>query len=100
MTFAFLYINIYHDYWNTEESQYTLIRFENKDEKSRCQDSDSYMITLPLGQTGGLEFKSFNVLHDQYCHFDNNIHLSIHSKKYLSVYFVSMCVAQYPYSNK
>lgn len=63
MTFAFLYINIYHDYWNTEESQYTLIRFENKDEKSRCQDSDSYMITLPLGQTGGLEVKSFNVLH-------------------------------------
>lgn len=36
MTFVFLYINIYHDYWNTEESQYTLIRFETKDEKSKC----------------------------------------------------------------
>lgn len=83
MTFTFLFINIYHDYWNTGESQYTVIRFETKDEKSKCQDSDSYMITLPLGQTEGLDVKSFNLLHGQYCHFDNDIHLSIHSKKIL-----------------
>lgn len=80
MTFAFLYINIYHDYWNTEESQYTLIRFENKDKESKCQDSDSYMITLPLCQMRGLEVKFFNVLQGPYCHFDNDIHLSTHSK--------------------
>lgn len=34
-------------------------------------------------QMGGLEVKFFNVLHGPYCHVDNDIHLSTHSKKIL-----------------
>lgn len=57
-----------------------LLDLKTKMKKSKCQDCDYYTITLPLGQMGGPEVKSFNVLHGQYCHFDNDVHLSIHSK--------------------
>lgn len=40
-----------------------LLDLKTKMKNLSAKTHDSYMITLPLGQTGGLEVKSFNVLH-------------------------------------